>query len=91
LHHARSMSNAAIAGRRCLICNAIEPIASNEPVWPLGWQCHTCDQVIAQTQGISMFAPELADTISGFDPKAFDELAELEAPVISLPGWPMIQ
>ena len=25
-----------------------------------------------------MFAPELADTISGFDPKAFDELAELE-------------
>lgn len=26
-----------------------------------------------------MFAPELADTISGFDPKAFGELAELEA------------
>jgi SAM-dependent methyltransferase len=26
-----------------------------------------------------MFAPELADTISGFDPKAFEELAELEA------------
>jgi SAM-dependent methyltransferase len=26
-----------------------------------------------------MFAPKLADTISGFDPKAFDELAELEA------------
>jgi SAM-dependent methyltransferase len=26
-----------------------------------------------------MFAPELADTVSGMDPKAFDELAELEA------------
>lgn len=26
-----------------------------------------------------MFAPELADTISGFDPKSFDDLAELEA------------
>ena len=26
-----------------------------------------------------MFAPALADTISGFDPRAFDELAELEA------------
>ena len=73
------MSKAAIAGRRCLICNAIEPIASNEPVWPLGWQCPACGHVIAQTEGIATFAPELADTISGFDPKAFDELAELEA------------
>jgi len=35
--------------------------------------------VIVQTNGIATFAPELADTISGFDPKAFDELAELEA------------
>jgi SAM-dependent methyltransferase len=26
-----------------------------------------------------MFAPELADTVSGFDPKHFDELSELEA------------
>jgi SAM-dependent methyltransferase len=26
-----------------------------------------------------MFAPELADTVSGFDPKLFEELAELEA------------
>jgi SAM-dependent methyltransferase len=26
-----------------------------------------------------MFAPELADTVSGIDPKVFDELAELEA------------
>jgi SAM-dependent methyltransferase len=28
---------------------------------------------------MAMFAPELADTISGFDPKFFDELAGLEA------------
>jgi SAM-dependent methyltransferase len=66
-------------GRRCLICNAIEPITRNELVWPLGWQCPACGHVIVQTNGIATFAPELADTISGFDPRAFDELAELEA------------
>ena len=73
------MSKTGTSGRRCLICNAIEPITRNEPVWPLGWQCPACGHVIAQTEGIATFAPELADTISGFDPKAFDELAELEA------------
>jgi SAM-dependent methyltransferase len=34
---------------------------------------------VAQAQGIAMFAPELADTVSGFDPEFFDELAELES------------
>ena len=73
------MSKTGTSGRRCLICNAIEPITRNEPVWPLGWHCPACGHVIEQTEGIATFAPELADTISGFDPKAFDELAELEA------------
>jgi SAM-dependent methyltransferase len=73
------MSKAAIPGRRCLVCNAVEQIACNEPVWPLGWRCPSYGHVVPQAEGISMFAPELADTISGFDPKAFDELAELEA------------
>jgi SAM-dependent methyltransferase len=72
------MSKPAIFGRRCSICDAIEPIARNEPVWPLGWHCPACGHVIEQTEGIATFAPELADTVSGFDPKAFDELAELE-------------
>ncbi|WP_291864226.1 class I SAM-dependent methyltransferase [Bradyrhizobium sp.] len=35
--------------------------------------------MVAQSDGISVFAPELADTISGFDPKAFDALSEAEA------------
>jgi SAM-dependent methyltransferase len=74
-----SIGKAAIPGRRCLVCNAIEQIACNEPIWPLGWQCPTCGHVIAESQGIATFAPELGDTVSGFDPKAFDELAELEA------------
>jgi SAM-dependent methyltransferase len=50
-----------------------------EPVWPLGWKCPCCGHVVSQADGIATFAPELADTISGFDPKAFDELFEVEA------------
>jgi len=65
--------------RRCLACNAVEPIAADQPVWPPGWRCASCGQVVAQSDGISVFAPELADTISGFDPKAFDALAAAEA------------
>ena len=72
------MSGGAESGRQCLACRAVQPVISGEPVWPLGRQCPACGHVIAQTQGIATFAPELADTISGFDPKAFDELAELE-------------
>ncbi len=68
-----------IAGRRCPICNAVEPVAANEPVWPPGWCCPACGHVVEQGGGIPMFAPQLADTVSGMDPKNFDTLAELEA------------
>ena len=65
--------------RRCLACNAAEPIASIEPVWPLGWQCPACGRVVAQDEGIPMYAPDLADTIDGFDPADFDSLSGVEA------------
>lgn len=65
--------------RRCLACDAVEPIAANEPVWPLGWRCPSCGHPVAQSDGIPVFAPELADTVSGFDPKAFEALSEVEA------------
>ena len=68
-----------IHGRRCLNCNSVEAVAGNEPIWPLGWRCPGCRNEVAQARGISSFAPALADTESGFDPKAFDELAKLEA------------
>jgi SAM-dependent methyltransferase len=48
-------------------------------VWPPGWQCPACAHAVAQHDGIPMFAPDLADTVSGIDPVVFDELAELEA------------
>jgi SAM-dependent methyltransferase len=34
--------------------------------------------VVAQGQGIPMFAPELADTVSGMNPASFDALAKIE-------------
>jgi SAM-dependent methyltransferase len=68
----------ATAGRRCLACNAVEPVGANEPVWPLGWQCFACGQEVAQGQGIPLFAPELADTISGMDPRFFEALSKFE-------------
>src|SRR5260370_17080911 len=54
-------------------------IQSNEPVWPIPWHCPACGHVVAESEGIPMFAPELADTVSGFDPGCFAGLAELEA------------
>jgi SAM-dependent methyltransferase len=73
------MNSKSIPKRRCLACNAVEPIGTDEPVWPLGWRCPICGHVVAQAEGIPMFAPELADTANGFDPKCFDELSVLEA------------
>jgi SAM-dependent methyltransferase len=73
------MNGVATPGRRCLACGAVEPVAADEPVWPLGWRCSACGHVVGQSQGVPMFAPELADTISGMDPQVFDELSELEA------------
>jgi SAM-dependent methyltransferase len=57
----------------------VEPIADNERVWPIGWKCSACGHVVAQSDGIAMFAPDLADTISGMDPKNFDALSKVEA------------
>lgn len=65
--------------RRCLACNALDPINRNDAIWPLGWRCPACGHAVAQDGGIPLFAPELANTISGFDPDVFDELAEMEA------------
>jgi SAM-dependent methyltransferase len=73
------MSSRSIPKRRCLACNAVEPVGTDEPVWPVGWRCPNCDHVVAQSEGIAIFAPELADTVSGFDPKYFEQLSELEA------------
>jgi SAM-dependent methyltransferase len=73
------MNGSAVSGRRCLVCDAVENVAANEAIWPLGWRCPNCGNAVAQGEGIPMFAPELADTISGVDPAGFDALAKVEA------------
>jgi SAM-dependent methyltransferase len=72
------MNEASTPLRRCIVCNAVEPIMANEPVWPSGWRCSACGHVVPQSEGISLFAPELADTVSGIDPSGFQTLSELE-------------
>jgi SAM-dependent methyltransferase len=72
------MTGLAIGRRRCLACGAEQVIEDNGPVWPPGWRCGACTQIVAEQAGISMLAPELADTVSGIDPSAFKLLAEVE-------------
>jgi hypothetical protein len=67
-----------MSGRRCLVCGTVQSIAADEAVWPPGWRCSACGHVVAQNDGIPMFAPDLADTVSGMDPANFDELSRLK-------------
>jgi SAM-dependent methyltransferase len=69
----------AAPGRLCPACGARDPIRSGEPVWPTGWHCPACGRAVADRQGIPLFAPKLADTISGFDPVWFAKLVKTEA------------
>lgn len=72
-------SAAAIPHRLCPGCGTAEPIKPTDAVWPVGWHCTTCGHRVPEAFGIPMFAPDLADTVSGFDPLAFDRLAAIEA------------
>jgi len=65
--------------RRCPVCRATEPFAADSPVWPPNWRCPECGHTVSASDGIPMFAPALADTLSGMDPKFFDDLASVEA------------
>jgi SAM-dependent methyltransferase len=48
-------------------------------VWPVGWRCRVCGYIVAQSADIAMLAPDLADTVSGFDPASFAAIADIEA------------
>jgi SAM-dependent methyltransferase len=65
--------------RICPACGAREPIEAGQLVWPVGWQCAACRRRVRETDSTPLFAAELADTIRGFDPNAFDRLAKIEA------------
>ncbi|MCK1341048.1 class I SAM-dependent methyltransferase [Bradyrhizobium sp. 38] len=72
------MTGPARGRRRCPACGTEEGINDHEPIWPVGWRCPACTNVVAEREGIPMFAPELADTISGMDPHNFEALAKVE-------------
>ena len=64
--------------RLCLACGARESIGPGALVWPLGWHCPSCSRDTPERDGIPLFAPELADTVTGFDPASFGRLVEVE-------------
>src|SRR5436190_20816180 len=73
------MPDLSPSGRRCPACAWVQPVSAGEPIWPLGRPCNACGHIVPHSRGVAMFAPDLADTIDGFDPKSFDELSQLEA------------
>jgi SAM-dependent methyltransferase len=92
------MNNSKDFPRRiCLFCGASEPIVSGEPTWPSGRPCQACGRSVPERAGVPLFAPELADTVNGFDPVAFDGLARIESAhfwfvtrnelIVSLANW----
>jgi SAM-dependent methyltransferase len=76
--NARYKNSMTSALRVCPRCAAVDLIKNTEDVWPTGWTCWQCGHVVPSHDGIPMFAPELADTESGFDPADFAVLASVE-------------
>ncbi|MGO4741339.1 methyltransferase [Bosea sp. 2KB_26] len=66
------------ASRICPACGMQHAVAKGEAVWPEVWACGACDHVPPRLDGIVAFAPDLADTLTGFDPKSFSTLSKSE-------------
>jgi SAM-dependent methyltransferase len=64
--------------RLCPACGASDPIGSGEPIWPTGWFCRVCGHAVPERDRIPLLAPEIADTISGFDPAWFAKIVDTE-------------
>src|SRR5207244_3336881 len=64
--------------RICPRCAADDRIERGEDVWPPGWYCRACGYEVPVSDGIAMFAPELAHSHSGFHPGEFAMLAVVE-------------
>ncbi len=68
-----------VPSRICPKCGVDEVVTDGEAVWPSAWVCPSCSSTLDAQSGVTMLAPELAGTISGFDPASFDALATVEA------------
>lgn len=69
-----------ITGKRlCPICGVAEEIAECEAFCPPGWICRGCGSALIFEGGVPLYAPNLAQSETGFDQLVFDELAQNEA------------
>jgi SAM-dependent methyltransferase len=64
--------------RLCPQCGAADPICDNQAVWPAAWFCPACGRVCETSGGFPLFAPALADTLTGLNPDEFQHLARWE-------------
>lgn len=64
--------------RLCPACGAPEEIRVGDPIWPSGHACPGCGRALPSEDGVPLLAPELADTITGFDPASFSSLETME-------------
>src|SRR4051812_7434662 len=67
-----------LGSRLCPACGAAEPIESHGPLWPAGWRCNVCGHSVPIVDDIPQYAPALADSMVGFNPAGFSELARRE-------------
>lgn len=68
-----------LPSRICPNCGAGDEVADDEAVWPAGWACPLCSHRIELHDNIPIFAPALADTVSGMDPGLFAQLESWES------------
>ena len=73
-----SINEMRLSRRICPNCRASDQIRDNEAIWPRTWACAECSHTIEIRDGIPIFAPALADTVSGMDPGLFEQLAGWE-------------
>jgi SAM-dependent methyltransferase len=64
--------------RVCPNCGVSAEIRDGEAVWPPDWVCSVCGHAVETREAIPIFAPALADTVSGMNPSLFAKLANWE-------------
>jgi hypothetical protein len=64
--------------RKCLSCGERTSLAPQERLLPPLWTCSQCGWAPDERNGVVVTAPELADTLSGFDPSSFSTIASIE-------------
>lgn len=62
----------------CPKCHSTNNASEGRKPWSEDWLCQQCGAGIEYRDGVACLAPELIDSLSGFDPKFFDILVKYE-------------